>query len=75
VLTRSGRLDEMEVLVESRPQVHESAARAAGETLAHAIKHSIGIAARVTLTGPGAVERSLGKARRVVDRRPIDEKP
>ena len=40
--------------------------------LAHVIKSLIGVTARVTVTDPGGVERSQGKARRVVDKRPKD---
>jgi phenylacetate-CoA ligase len=73
VLTREGRLDEMEVLVEAAPTAAEGAAReaSAGE-LAHHVKGLIGVTATITVTEPGAVERSQGKARRVVDRRPKD---
>jgi phenylacetate-CoA ligase len=70
VLTREGRLDEMEVLVEAAPAAAEEDARAvsAGE-LAHHVKGLIGVTATITVTEPGAVERSQGKARRVVDKR------
>jgi phenylacetate-CoA ligase len=72
VLTREGRLDEMEVLVEAAPAAAEEAARAAsaGE-LAHHVKGQIGVTAKITVTEPGTVERSQGKARRVVDQRGI----
>jgi phenylacetate-CoA ligase len=73
VLTRDGRLDEMEVLVEAAPAAAEEAARAAsaGE-LGHHVKGLIGVTAKITVTEPGAVERSQGKARRVVDKRGKD---
>ena len=73
VLTREGRMDEMEVLVEAAPSSAEAAARrvSAGD-LAHRIKSLIGITAKVTVTEPGGVERSQGKARRVIDKRPKD---
>ena len=38
--------------------------------LARAIKEIVGVSARVVVVAPGAIERSLGKARRVIDRRP-----
>ena len=44
-------------------------AKTAGE-LAHHIKANIGSSAKVTVLDPGGVERSLGKARRVIDKRP-----
>jgi phenylacetate-CoA ligase len=68
VLTREGRMDEMEVKVEMRPS-QEQAATNAGRLLASRIKETIGISARVTVLPPGGIERSQGKARRVIDLR------
>ena len=45
-------------------------AAAAGAKLAEAIKNRIGVSAKVTVAPPNAIERSLGKARRIVDKRP-----
>jgi phenylacetate-CoA ligase len=61
----------MTVNVEAAAGHEDTAARdaAAGE-LAHHIKSVIGISARVAVGDAGTVERSLGKARRVVDLRP-----
>ena len=67
VLTREGRLDAMEIRVEARPGAD---AGSAGAQLAAAVKATIGVSARVTVVPPGGVERSGGKARRVVDLRP-----
>jgi phenylacetate-CoA ligase len=70
VLTRPGRLDEMEVLVEAAADAASDEARAASAAeLAHHIKAVVGTTAKVTVTAPGGVERSQGKARRVVDKR------
>jgi phenylacetate-CoA ligase len=70
VLTREARLDEMEVLVEAAPAAASSDARAASAAeLAHHVKGSIGVTARISVTDPGGVERSQGKARRVIDKR------
>jgi phenylacetate-CoA ligase len=71
VVTRSGMLDEMQVLVELLPQ-HESAERdaVAGE-LHERIKTMIGVTTTVSVGAPGSIERTLiGKARRVIDKRP-----
>ncbi len=68
VLTREGRLDAMTVEVEALPGATEHTAMA-GE-LAHHIKSVIGVSASVSVLDPGAIERSTGKAKRVVDRRP-----
>jgi phenylacetate-CoA ligase len=67
-LTREGRLDQMLVRVEARPEafgVSDAPAK-----LEHSIKELIGVTARVELAAPGGIERSLGKAKRVIDRRP-----
>ena len=72
-LTREGRMDEIEVVVEAKPwaSAAETRAKAAGE-LAHLVKSLIGVTAKVTVTDPESVERSQGKARRVVDKRGKD---
>jgi phenylacetate-CoA ligase len=71
VLTRSERLDEMEVLVEAAPASAGVDARAASAAeLAHHIKGVIGVTAAITVADLGGVERSQGKARRVIDKRP-----
>jgi phenylacetate-CoA ligase len=71
ILTREGRLDDLEVQVEARSSAEseEARAHAAGE-LAHAMKAHIGISAKASVLGPGEIERSLGKAKRVIDKRP-----
>ena len=66
-LTRPARLDEMVVRVEARPGA--SAPTEAGAALAGLLKERIGVTATVEVLAPGAIERSLGKARRVIDRR------
>ncbi len=71
VLTREGRMDEMEVRVEIRPEADTPASRdQSAAELAGRIKHNIGITAKVSVVEPDAIERSLGKARRVIDKRP-----
>jgi phenylacetate-CoA ligase len=71
ILTRDARLDDLEVQVEARPpsELDEARAHAAAE-LAHAMKAHIGISAKVSVLAPGQIERSLGKAKRVIDKRP-----
>lgn len=70
VLTREDRLDAMEVLVEAAGDSAADTARAAAAEALHGhIKGSIGVTARVTVTPPNGVERSQGKARRVIDNR------
>lgn len=72
VLSRSGRMDEMDVNVEARPDATATERDAAADRLARAIKDTIGITARVNVRDPDSIERSAGKAKRIVDRRPHD---
>jgi phenylacetate-CoA ligase len=70
-LTRQGRLDEVEVLVEAAPAgIGDEARKASAAELGHHVKGLIGITAKITVADPGSVERSQGKARRVIDKRP-----
>jgi phenylacetate-CoA ligase len=69
VLTREARLDEMEVRVEMRPNADADPTKLSRD-LAHRIKHTIGISTRVSVLAPDSIERSQGKAKRVVDLRP-----
>jgi len=71
ILTRDGPLDALTVAVETRQGLEpESAeAQAAAQALAHEIKTYVGTSARIELRACGGIERSVGKARRVVDQR------
>jgi phenylacetate-CoA ligase len=66
VLTRPGSLDELTVQVEA---VTESYDEGLGAVLAERIKQRIGVTARVEVVAPYALERSLGKAKRISDQR------
>jgi phenylacetate-CoA ligase len=66
VLTRPGNLDELTVQVEAATESYDGAL--AGR-LAERIKQRIGVSARVEVLPPYALERSLGKAKRISDRR------
>jgi phenylacetate-CoA ligase len=70
-LTKDGPLDALTVRVELKPGEHVdgSAAVGAASALQHAIKSYIGVSAEVKIESPGAIERSMGKAKRVVDKR------
>src|SRR6478609_4577541 len=67
VLTRPGNLDELTVQVEHAPDADPS--RALGAALAERIKQRVGVTASVEVLAPHALERSLGKAKRISDRR------
>jgi phenylacetate-CoA ligase len=70
VLTREGPLDSMTIAVECEPGASDAERAAAAKELAHHVKAIIGVSAAVDVRDPGAIERSLGKARRVIDKRP-----
>ena len=70
---RSGRLDELTVIVEAKVDAAGGETReSAGRDLALHIKSRIGVSSNVKVTEPGSVERSIGKAKRIVDLRPKD---
>ncbi len=70
VLRRPGRLDELTVRVERRIDVDTMTAAVAARELKRAVKHRIGVTVEVEVAQPHALERSLGKARRIIDERP-----
>jgi phenylacetate-CoA ligase len=70
ILTREGRMDEMEIQVEARPEASFPDRQKATGQLIQSVKDTIGINARVTVLDPATIERSVGKAKRIVDRRP-----
>jgi phenylacetate-CoA ligase len=73
-LRRPGHLDELDVVVETRSILGGklSAADLAGleRSAEHQIKSFVGITAKVRVVEPGTLERSHGKAQRVLDLRP-----
>ncbi len=71
VLTREGPMDDLKVLIETKPGVSPESleARAAAKQLQHEIKVYIGSSVAIELKPEGGVERSQGKAKRVVDLR------
>ena len=71
VLTREGPMDNLKVAVECAPGVDPAgiAARAAAKLLQHEIKVYVGSSVEIELKGEGGIERSVGKAKRVVDLR------
>ncbi|WP_291075464.1 phenylacetate--CoA ligase PaaK [Hyphomonas sp.] len=68
-ITRPDRLDQVNIKVEAKPDTHSDVYTPAGIALASAIKTSIGVTTKVTVTPPGQLERSTGKAVRVIDHR------
>jgi phenylacetate-CoA ligase len=73
-VSRNGHMDELEILVEAKPDVTSAADKdAAARELQHHIKALIGINTSVHIQETGSIERSSGKARRVIDKRSKDE--
>ncbi|WP_109481532.1 phenylacetate--CoA ligase PaaK [Paraburkholderia sp. C35] len=71
VLTKEGPLDVMTLNVEPCPETapDKTALETAKQALAYDIKALIGVTANVVLQGVNGIERSVGKARRVIDKR------
>ena len=69
-LTRDGRMDQLAVHVERRPGTTGSDTAAAGARLTTLVKNTIGVTVTASVLEPEAIERSVGKMRRIVDHRP-----
>jgi len=72
VLTRVHGLDQMEVQVEVTPEMFSDkigALEELNDRIAAALDHVLGIRVAVTLVEPHTIQRSEGKAKRVIDRR------
>ncbi len=71
VLTRDGRMDEIEVIVEIRPEADtEDNRQRSAEALAKRIKETIGVTAKISVVDANTIVRSQGKAARIIDKRP-----
>jgi phenylacetate-CoA ligase len=68
-VTRPKTLDELAILVERAAGSDVAGSDAAGAKLAHQVKSLIGVSAEVRVVPSGGIERSIGKAKRVVDKR------
>ena len=74
-VSRDGNLDRLDVYVEVKPDLSSRLSPAQRESIAHDAAHSIksliGVSAAVHVVETESIERTLvGKARRVIDRRP-----
>jgi len=71
ILGREGPLDSLTVAVETRPGIAPESleARGAAKMLEHEIKVYVGTSVKVELRAEGGIERSMGKAKRVLDQR------
>jgi phenylacetate-CoA ligase len=72
-VSREGHLDELTVMAELKPEL-SAASKAARQEMAHALQHHIksyiGVSTEVKVVDVGSIERSVGKAKRVIDKRP-----
>jgi phenylacetate-CoA ligase len=68
-LIRPRRLDEMRLLVEARPEVVAERHAGLALELAKRLKDNIGISADIQVVASNSLNRSTGKASRVLDRR------
>jgi phenylacetate-CoA ligase len=70
-LSRPERLDEMEIKVEARSEVHSDDFEREAALLVERIKQRVGISVRAVVSSSGTLPRSTGKANRVLDRRRV----
>ncbi|MDN3277866.1 phenylacetate--CoA ligase [Frankia sp. RB7] len=72
-LTREGRMDELTIIAEARPESWDGRGLVEhADRISTHIKNTIGISSRVQVVAPATLERSLGKAKRLYDKRPKD---
>ncbi|SPP96744.1 MULTISPECIES: phenylacetate--CoA ligase PaaK [Bradyrhizobium] len=72
-LTREGRMDELTIIAEARPESWDGRGLVdQADRISTHIKNTIGISSRVQVVAPATLERSLGKAKRLYDKRPKD---
>ncbi len=69
-VTRPDRLDELVVIVETRDALPPDAMMVLADRGVHLIKARVGVTTTVRTVAPGSIERSQGKAKRVIDKRP-----
>jgi phenylacetate-CoA ligase len=70
-LTHEDRMDELTILAEARPESWDGRGLVDhAERISVHIKNTIGVTAKVKAVAPDTLERSLGKAKRVYDKRP-----
>ena len=70
-LTRDGRMDKLTIVAEARPESWDGHGLVDhAERISVHIKNTIGVTAKVKAVAPDTLERSLGKAKRVYDKRP-----
>ena len=72
-LTREGRMDELTIIAEARSESWDGRGLLDhADRISTHIKNTIGISSKVRVVAPATLERSLGKAKRLYDKRPKD---
>jgi phenylacetate-CoA ligase len=74
IVDREGSLDTLEVQIEVNEKLFSDeikALEAMEKQIAKDLKEMLGVTAKVTLVEPKTIERSMGKAKRVIDKRKI----
>ena len=72
VLRKKGHLDDLEVKVEVSDSMLFDEMKQMQELkdlISHRLRQTLGISVKITLVEPKAIERSMGKAKRVIDLR------
>ncbi len=72
IVEKEGYLDSLSVNVEMKPEFaneNHNELEHAASLLEQAIKSYVGVSARVNIQSQGGIERSMGKAKRVIDKR------
>jgi len=74
-VSREQQMDRLDVVVELKPEAHALGKidrDAAAQKLQYDIKSYVGVSTHVRIADIGAIERSVCKAKRVIDKRPKD---
>lgn len=74
IVDRKGALDDIEVMVEVDEEIFSDELKvlnSLSQRIRDRMRSVLGISAKITLVEPQTVERSLGKAKRVIDKRSI----
>lgn len=71
-LAKKGHIDTIAVETEAKPEIYQAGQAKVDElakTISNKIQQVIGIKVPVTIVSPDAIERSIGKAKRIIDER------
>jgi len=74
IVDRKGALDDVEIMVEVNEKIFTDelgALKGLAERIEQRIRSALGISAKITLVEPSTLQRSEGKAKRVIDKRQL----